>query len=150
MNQSRIYSDPEGLFNVQVPDNWLVDASGQTGFRLLFAPQEREGSTELRPNVHINVGFVPPLTREEALIYHQLKIKRLSQSEKLGHHEVLDSGAHVFEWTNQQAQLVTWHRLQLAFAKNRAFTITATCLPGKCDEDIDCFFDSFEIHEVAC
>ena len=144
--ESRNFPDPEGLFNVEVPSNWLAETGGQRGLRVSFvSPVE----SAFRPNVNIGIEHVPPLTQEECILLNRLQLKRLSLSEELDRDELLDSGVHIFEWVNQQAPVPVWVRQQVVFAKNKAFTLTATCHVEQCDdllETFDSILNSFKVN----
>ena len=135
--ESRVYPDPEGLFQVEVPNTWLADTSGQGGLRVAFLSPEEEA--DFRPSVNVVTQHVPPLTIEEYVQLARLQLKQLSQSESLLRDNLADSGAQVFDWINHQAPMPLWVRQQLYFGGNKAFVLSATCLQGQRDDVIATF-----------
>jgi len=148
---TRIYPDPEGQFKVEVPNEWLLDASGQAGVRVAFVSPHQQ--SEFRANVNVVVQHVPPLTKEEYVLLTRLQLKQLSQQASLNRDELLDSGAYVFDWINHQSPVPVWVRQQVFFSTSKAFTLTATCILGQEKELVatfDSILNSFEIDEASC
>lgn len=142
------YTDPQELFELQVPVDWLQDASGQMGTRVVFmSPQIDSG---FKANVNVMINQIAPLTRDEFLILSRLQLKMASGAAKLPIDQAAEQppGTHVFEWINKQAPIRLRVRQQVFFAGERAFVLSATAPAVNFKTYLDTFESIFRAFRV--
>jgi hypothetical protein len=134
----RHYTDPEDLFRLEIPADWLAQYGDQGGLRVVFlSPEVVQG---FQANVNVVVNHVPPLTLDEFLILSRLQLKQLSGQSTLpvdqpaGDRPNGHSKAHVFEWTNPRAPIPLTARQLVLFSPPKALILTATALAHTFDQ----------------
>lgn len=145
----QLYSDPEKLFHLKIPSDWLAETANRFGVRIAFL--STEAAQGFHANVNVIVNEVPPLTTEEFLTLSRLQLKQLSGlvtlpvDKQIAHPN--SAQAHLFEWTNPRApNLLTMWQL-VVFAASKALILTATALAESFDKyrhTFETIFRSFE------
>ena len=141
----RTYSDPSERFEIKVPQNWLAENLQQAGVEIAFLSPE--DNVDFRSNVNVVVQHLSPLTKQEYILLNQLQIRHMLRSNSLERDQLIESGAHVFEWENQ-IPLPLWIHQRLFFGEDLVFTVTSTCLAGEKKQLSDTFeaiSDSFRL-----
>jgi hypothetical protein len=123
---SREYVDPQLLFSLEMPADWLVDNSGQQGSKLVLFEPRADGN--FRTNINVIVQELAPLTAEEYLTLARLQLKQTSGSSQLDVDQpAADAeGAHVFEVSSSRTPIPVKCRQAVWLRADKAFVVTGT------------------------
>src|ERR1019366_7966069 len=98
-SSSRVFVDPQTLFSLRVPENWLIDTSGQQGTKVILLHPSTD--TPFRTNVNVTVPALHNLTAEEFLTLARLQLKQLTGLPRPERDEPAcrPAGGHELEWS---------------------------------------------------
>ena len=148
---SRSYVDPQLLFSLEVPADWLIDNTGQQGSRVvMFAPNSE---ANFRTNINVVVQDLEPLTEEEFLTFGRLQLKQISGSRALDRDEPAKGpGApHLFEVTSRKATVPLKCRQAVWVSQGKVYIVTATTTESQFPsrkEEFDAMLKSFRVLSV--
>src|SRR6266404_5684281 len=123
---ARVYVDPQLLFSLEMPADWLVDNSGQQGSKLVLFEPRSDGN--FRTNINVIVQDLAPLTAEEYLTLARLQLKQTSGSSQLDLEEPATDteGAHKFEVTSKRTPVPVKCRQAVWLCAEKAYVVTGT------------------------
>lgn len=146
----RVFIDPALGFRVRVPDEWLVDTSGQHGTKVIFYQPDIDDG--FRANVNVIVHDLGPLSPDEYLTLSRLQLKQITGFPRLPTDGPTDTpvNAHIFEWMTDWATPAVRVRQMVAFAGSSAITVTATASLDRFENhraEFDQVFYSFRLSD---
>jgi hypothetical protein len=145
---SRLYIDPETLFALQVPADWLIDTSGQQGTKVVLLSPTAEAT--FRANVNVSVQLLRGLTPEEFLTLSRLQLKQLTGRPRADRDEpaARPAGAHLLEWRTEVGPVSIQARQLIVTDSHKAYVVTAMA-PATSEllyrRQFDLVFESFQL-----
>jgi len=148
---SRLYIDPQTLFALQVPLDWLIDTSGQQGTKVVLLSPTAEAN--FRANVNVSIQLLRGLTPEEFLMLSRLQLKQLTGLPRAERDEpaTRPAGAHILEWTTEVGPVSIKARQLIVMDSHKAYVVTAMA-PANSEllyrREFDLVFDTFQLQPL--